>query len=727
MAKRPRHAPGLPSRDEVLRFIKDSPEKVGKREIARAFQLTGDDRLALKDLLREMEADGLLERGEKRRFGPTGALPGVAVLEVIGADEDGVLTARPISWSGDGEPPRIEMVEEKRRGGAALGRGDRVLARLVRAADGYEARPIKKLAESAERVIGVVTAVGRGFRIASTDRKNRNDYAVAQDALAGAKKGDVVLAEALPGRRLGLREARVVERLGSLDEPRALSLIAIHKHEIPAVFPAGAVREAKAAKPVALGKRTDLRDLPLVTIDGEDARDFDDAVYARREGDGWEVVVAIADVAHYVRPDSGLDREAHKRGNSVYFPDRVVPMLPEELSNDLCSLRPNEDRACLAVRMRLAKDGRKLGHEFVRGLMRSAARLTYDEAQEARDGDPDHKTLPLMGSVIEPLYGAYEALVRAREKRQPLDLDLPEFRVLLDEEGDVLAIRRRTRHDSHKLIEEFMIAANVCAAETLEAQGLACMYRVHDTPSRERTRGLKDYLDTIGLSFPLGEALKPALFNRVLAKAREAGKIEEVSQAVLRTQAQAVYAPENIGHFGLGLARYAHFTSPIRRYSDLLVHRGLIRALKLGADGLTDGEVERFAETAEHISNTERRAMAAEREALERYLAAWMADKVGATFEGRVAGVTRAGLFIKLNESGADGFAPIATLGAEWFRFDETSQSLLGDRSKTRYALGQPVEVKLVEATPVTGGLLFEVLGGAKPGGRPQHRERRRR
>jgi ribonuclease R len=357
--------------------------------------------------------------------------------------------------------------------------------------------------------------------------------------------------------------------------------------------------------------------------------------------------------------------------------------------------------------------------------MRSAARLTYDEAQAARDGDPDRKTLPLMANVVEPLYGAYEALVRARAKRQPLDLDLPEFRVLLDEEGDVLAIRRRARHDSHKLIEEFMIAANVCAAETLEAQDLACMYRVHDTPSRERARALKDYLETIGLSFPLGEALKPALFNRVLARARESGRIEEVSQAVLRTQAQAVYSPTNIGHFGLGLSRYAHFTSPIRRYSDLLVHRGLIRALKLGDGELTDGEIEHFADTAEHISNTERRAMAAEREALDRYLAAWMASKVGATFEGRIAGVTRAGLFIKLNESGADGFAPIATLGAEWFRFDEKSQSLLGDRTKTRYTLGQPVEVKLVEATPVTGGLLFEVLSeGARPSGR---RERRRR
>jgi ribonuclease R len=723
LAKRPRQAPGLPSKAEILQFIQDSPEKVGKREIARAFQLTGDARLALKDLLRELEDEGRLERGAKRRFGPVGALPGVAVVEVIGPDEDGALTARPISWSGDGEPPRIEVIEEHRRG-PALGRGDRVLARLARGADGYEARPIKKLTEAPDRVIGVVTQIGRGFRIASTDRKNRNDYAVADGALAGARKGDVVLAEVLPGRRLGLREARVVERLGSLDEPRALSLIAIHKHDIPAVFPPGALSEAKAAKPVRLGERTDLRDLPLVTIDGEDARDFDDAVHARRDGDGWEIVIAIADVAHYVRPGGELDREAHKRGNSVYFPDRVVPMLPEELSNDLCSLRPDEERACLAVRMRIGRDGRKRSHDFVRGLMRSTARLTYEEAQRARDGDPDHKTLPILGSVIEPLYGAYEARVRARVKRQPLDLDLPEFRVLLDEEGDVLAIRRRARLDSHKLIEEFMIAANVCAAGTLEAQKLACMYRVHDEPSRERARALKEYLDTIGLSFPLGEVLKPALFNRVLARARESGKVEEVSQAVLRTQAQAVYSPTNIGHFGLGLSRYAHFTSPIRRYSDLLVHRGLIRALKFGGDGLTDGEIERFAETAEHISNTERRAMAAEREALERYLAAWMADKVGATFEGRIAGVTRAGLFVKLNESGADGFAPIATLGAEWFRYDEKSQSLLGDRTKTRYTLGQPVEVKLVEATPVTGGLLFEVLGEGPPSGR---RARRRR
>ena len=427
------------------------------------------------------------------------------------------------------------------------------------------------------------------------------------------------------------------------------------------------------------------------------------------------MIVAIADVAHYVRPDSALDRAARARGNSVYFPDRVVPMLPEKLSNDLCSLREGEDRAVLAVAMWFDRNGHKQRHEFMRALIRSAGRLTYTQVQAAHDGETDDKTGPLLDTVIRPLFGAYRAIEKARDKRQPLALDLPERQVILDDDGNVEAIRRRERLDSHRLIEDFMIAANVCAAETLEQVKQPCMYRVHAEPDREKIRALKDFLHSIGFTVTLGEVVRPALFNRVLLKAQDTPHLETASLAILRSQMQAAYDPANIGHFGLALRRYAHFTSPIRRYADLLVHRALIAGLRLGAGGLTAAEAEHFAAIAEQISNAERRAMEAERDAVDRFVAAFMSKRVGATFAGRVAGVTRAGLFVSLDETGADGLVPISTLGPDYYIHDEERKTLTGEQSGEGYRLGDKVEVRLLEATPVTGGLIFEMLTPPQP------------
>jgi ribonuclease R len=527
------------------------------------------------------------------------------------------------------------------------------------------------------------------------------------------------LAEILPAGRLGLPQARVVDRFGSTAEPRAISLIAIHTHGLPTVFPHGALREAELASVPSLVGREDLRAIPFVTIDGADARDFDDAVWAEADNDpanpeGWRLIVAIADVSYYVRPGSSLDRAAYERGNSVYFPDRVVPMLPEALSNGLCSLRPNEDRACLAFQLWIDRNGALIRHRLTRGLMRSTARLTYEQVQNCHEGRTDDATGPLADTVIAPLYGAYARLWEARVRRRTLDLDLPERRVVVDERGRVGDIATRVRLDSHRLIEEFMIAANVAAAEVLEAPSMPGLFRVHDQPSMDKMETLRAFLSSIGLTFPKGEALKPEHFTRILRRVEGTPDSQLVSEVILRAQAQAAYSPDNIGHFGLALSRYAHFTSPIRRYADLIVHRALIRALKLGVGGLDDAAMERLTEIGDHLSATERRAATAERDAVDRFTAAHLADRVGARFAGRVSGVTRFGLFIRLDDSGADGLVPISALPDDRYEHDETARALVGQRTGARYRLSAPVTVILVEADPLTGSTLFRLADSAR-------------
>ncbi|HLB81209.1 MAG TPA: ribonuclease R [Dongiaceae bacterium] len=712
----------LPTKQQLLDFIHDSPTPVGKREIARAFRIAGADRIPLKAMLKELERDGRVDRGRGRRVARPGALPAVAALEVTGTDADGEVLARPLQWAGETAPPRIYLGPD-RHGTPAFGPGDRVLARLVRGEDGtYEARPIRRLAGVPQRVLGIYELGAEGGRLRPTDRRVKTEFRIARDDADGAKPGDLVLAEVLHTHRMGLLQARVVERLGHLDEPRSITLISIHEHDLPTEFTAAALAQADAAAPVGPHGRTDLRDLPLITIDGADARDFDDAVWAApdpepRNPGGWRLVVAIADVAHYVRPDDALDACAYERGNSVYFPDRAVPMLPPALSNELCSLKPDEDRPCLAAELWIDRDGNPLRHRFLRGLMRSAARLTYEQVQQARDGMTDDTTGPLAGTAIAPLYGAFQALLAARARRGTLDLELPERQVVLGEDGRVARIEPRRRLDSHRLIEEFMIAANVAAAETLEAKRRPCLYRIHDAPDPAKVEALRDFLATLGLPLARGQVIRAASFTRVLERAAETPHAAMVHELVLRSQARAVYSPENIGHFGLALHRYCHFTSPIRRYADLLVHRALIAGLELGPGGLPPAAGAAFADIGAHISATEQRAAAAERDAVDRYTVAFLADRVGASFRGRINGVTRFGLFVTLDDSGADGLVPIGSLPTDYYVHDETRHALVGRRWGRTYSLGLAVLVRLVEAEPVTGGLVLHLLeveaGGA--------------
>jgi ribonuclease R len=682
---------------------------VGKADIARHFGLTTDQRPALRALMAALKEDGSAAPVGRRTLRHSANLPDMAALEIFGTDADGDPLARPITWEGRDKP--LVYMRPERAGQPALAPGDRVLARITHIGAGkYEGRTFKRIGTGApSRVLGVYS---QGM-LQPVDRRVRADWQIPAGQENGAQDGELVQAEPIPGgtreRFMGPRPARIVERLGRMDEPNAVSRLCIAAHGIPEEFSADALRDAERAQGVQLGTRDDLRDTPLITIDGEDARDFDDAVFAEPDGDGWRVLVAIADVAHYVTPNAALDRDARHRGNSVYFPDRVVPMLPEALSNGWCSLRPDEDRGCLYVDMRFDRDGVKTGHRFGRGLMRSAARLTYEQVQAARDAGED---AGLAKGHVARLYGAFEALLAARLRRGTLDLDLPERRVIIDDQGKVTSVSPRPRLNSHRLIEEFMVAANVCAAEELERLHQPCMYRVHDRPSDEKLETLRGFLAGFGIALPPGNLIKPRDFARVLDKMKDTPESRLISETILRGQSQAAYSPDNIGHFGLALPRYAHFTSPIRRYADLLVHRALIRGLKLGQDGLTEVETAAMQDTGEHITRTERRAALAERDAVDRYLSAYMADRVGAHFSARVSGVTRFGLFVTLEENGASGIVPMNALPDDQWFHEDAAMRLIGRRTGLTFTLGQEVEVRLAEATPRTGSLAFQLMQG---------------
>ena len=712
MSKTPAEIP-FPTKEQVLEFVRGHKGAVGKREIARAFNIRGADRARLNGVLRELRDEGNLDKGRGKRFAKPGTLPSVGVIEITGIDQDGDPVARPVTWENDGPPPAVFLSTERK--GPAPAVGDRILARLAPSDDGtYTARMIKLLQAAPQRVLGIFQMIGGKGRVIPTNRRIRTEFAIPPGEENGASRGDLVEAQAIGGRSFGLPEARVAEVIGDASGPRAPSLIAIHSNDIPVEFSPAAVADAEAAEPVSADGRTDLRRVPLITIDGADARDFDDAVWAEPDPDdknkgGWHLLVAIADVSWYVRSGKPLDQDAHDRGNSVYFPDRVLPMLPEALSNGLCSLVPNEDRGCLAAHMWIDAGGNMKRHEFIRGIMRSAARLTYEQVQTARDGETDDTTGPLIDDVIAPLYGAFEALQSARIRRGTIDLDLPERKVRLDHKGNVAAIDPVERLDSHRLIEEFMISANVAAAEALERKDAPCMFRIHDQPSQEKVEGLREVLSSVGIKLAKGQVIKPEVFQRIVAQVIGKPEARTVNMAVLRSQAQAEYSPANLGHFGLALRRYAHFTSPIRRYSDLLVHRSLITACGLGNDGLGPDDGDKFAELGKHISSTERRAVSAEREAIDRFTTIFLSDQVGAEFTARINGTHRAGLFVTLTETGADGLVPMSMLGDDRWDYDEQHQQVRGRGTGVTYRIGDPVKVTLVEANVHTGSMAFSI------------------
>ncbi len=695
----------LPTPQEILEFINSSPTKVGKREISRAFNLKGLKRVWLKNVLKDLADQGLIKRGHKKNVHSHAALPPVLLVTVAPElSEEGEVLLKPVEISGDFPP--ILLTD---KGSAQVKSGDRLMVRVKRHTDGYyTARLIKKLVVRSATLVGAVIKSRGRLYVQPCDRRRQEDLALL-DPAEKVHEGELIVAELSTTR--GAKQAKVLKSLGTLDDPSVISLISIYEEGIPHEFPEQVIKEAESVRTLSLEGREDLRSIPFVTIDGEDARDFDDAVWAEETPEGWHLMVAIADVSHYVKPGSALDKEAYLRGNSVYFPDRVVPMLPETLSNDLCSLRPKEDKACFAVHLWLDAKGRLKRYQFVRGIMQSVERLTYSQVQLAYDGTTDAQTKPLVESIINPLYGAYALLKKAREFRGTLDLELPERQVILNEEGRIEDIHPRPRLDSHRLIEEFMILANVSAAQQLEALKAPCIYRIHDVPNPEKIFIFRELIEGLGFSFPKSQAITPQAFLHLLKAAHGTPHQALISQLTLRTQAQALYHPENIGHFGLALKKYSHFTSPIRRYADIIVHRSLIAALSLGDDGLPkDADLSAIGE---QVSATERRAAAAERAASERYVTVFLKNKVGQTFQGRINGVTSFGLFVTLDDSGADGLIPMPYLADDYYTYEEHKHRLVGRRTRRIYTLGDPIEVMLKDVDTLTNTITLIPVGGS--------------
>ncbi len=753
----PKPSGGLPTPKQILDFIASAESSVGKREIAKAFGLHGAEKIALKALLKDMADEGLIDSSPGRAFHQMGGVPKVTVLRVTDVGDDGQCWAVPESWQADTPAPRLRVREKGRRG--ALGIGDRILARTEEAGNGWIAHPLKSLAKGEELMLGVLREEGGKLWLIGVDKRERREHQVS-DA-GGANPGDLVLAEKT-GRPPRIT-ARVTQVLGDPFAPRSFSMIAIHKLGIPVEFAPEAIEEAADVAKQRLGEdREDLRHLPIVAIDPEDARDHDDAVWAMPDDDpenagGWRAIVAIADVSFYVRPGSAIDKEARRRGNSVYFPDRVVPMLPELLSADVCSLKAGEDRAALVCHLQISKGGALKSWRFTRAVVRIAANIAYEQAQAAIDAHAA-KPLPFRGGVggggspigaafadsphpnpspggegleiikaLLPLWACWRALAAARAKRAPLDLDLPERRVILDEKGRIMSVAPRERLDAHKLIEEYMIAANVAAAKALEKKKAPVMYRDHEPPAREKLVALKDYLKTFGVEFALGQVVKPSTFNHVIDRIGESDFRPQVMEQILRTQTQAYYAPGNHGHFGLALGSYAHFTSPIRRYADLVVHRSLVAAYKLGPGGLTEAEGASMDKIGESISMLERRAMEAERDTIDRYVAAYLAERVGDVVDARITGVQNFGFFATVEGIGGDGLMPVRDIGREYFRYDEAAKALIGEHSGETYSSGMRLQLRLAEANPVSGALRFEMVDGKGGGSGPPRDDKPKR
>ncbi len=739
--------------DIVFQAVADAHTPPTKRDLCRSFGIKDATKIILKRILKELVGAGRIQRLNDKTYVVVGAkgmggddAPAAMVLRILEITIDGDVFAQPVEEEVkvEGLPSKI-LVEPVEAGHTAPAVGDRVLAYLKYRKDGtVTARVMRRLGAIRDRmVLGRAKKAGPAWWLEPVNRKEREEFMLAvplelQDTL---EHGSLVEAIVDDTKLLKRPQARLHAIIGHDDDPKAISLIALHEQGLRVTFPEAVIKETEGMVVPPLGKRTDLRNIPLVTIDGEDARDFDDAVYAEQREDGFHLIVAIADVSHYVRHDTALDHEAYKRGNSTYFPDRVLPMLPEKLSNDMCSLRPKEDRACLAVHMHIDDRGHLKSYQFVRGLMKSVARLTYEQVQNALDGKTDATTEVLVDSVIKPLYAAFKVLDQARIARGALEIDMPERKIVVDAEGNMTGVTKRPRFDSHKLIEEFMILANVAAAMALEAKGSACIYRIHDTPSNEKLDSARGFLEGFGLNLARGAVVKPALFNGILKKVAGLDHAPLVNQIILRSQSQAVYSADNIGHFGLALLKYAHFTSPIRRYADLVVHRALIKAYDLGEGGLDQTEVNRIDETADHISKTERTSMEAERASVDRFTAAWLSTRVGEIFKGRISGVTRFGLFINLDDTGADGLVPIRSLPQDYYIHSEEQHALIGRRTGRLFRLCAPVTVRVVQADRLTGSSVFELvdadmgadipgfIGGKPhlsgiPRGKPNHRHK---
>ncbi|MBQ6854006.1 MAG: ribonuclease R [Alphaproteobacteria bacterium] len=701
----------LPSMKDLTAFLKTQSGSFSKRDIARQFNIKGDDRIKLKQMLKELRDSGTLERDKNARsykLQLSGRLPEHCQLEITGQDSMGELLARPLEWQSDLPTPQILITKNKINPPAGV--GDIVQAKVRFIGNLlYEGTVLRRISAGDNNIVGMYF----DGKVYAVDRRLSRPFLLL-DVPRNIHNKDLVVVD-IPMIRSREPIAKFVKKIGSADEPFAATLTAIFMHRLPVAFSEQSEKQAQQLKiPEADKSRVDLRHIPFVTIDGADARDFDDAVWAEPDTDksnmgGFHIMVGIADVAWYVQSGSALDRDAWTRGNSVYFPDRVIPMLPFELSNGVCSLKPNEPRAALVCEVWIDKNGNKKKHTFKRALIQSVQRLTYEEVQNALD-----KKQPIIGleKEIETLKNVYLLLKKQREKRGVIEIDVPEQEVKLNKNGVVTSIQARQQTESMQLIEELMIMANVAAAETLEEKGKPTMYRIHDRPSLEKIHTLNNFLKSMGLQGKhlITEHSEAVEYNNILKKTQGSEKDFAINEFMLRSQSQAQYSPENIGHFGLASMRYAHFTSPIRRYADIMVHRAIISALKLGEGGLTKEEEATFSQTAQHISYTERQAASAEQDSIDRYIAGYLKNKVNEKFIGRISSITSFGLFVRLMSFGIDGFVPFKTLSGDYYEYDDEKQILIGRSRGKIYRVGDKLTVILKECNPLTGSLILQPL-----------------
>ena len=680
----------IPSRDEILAAMEQDGQPLRLEVLAPRFGIrTEQHRRALEARMRAMVRDGQLLRNRADEYCLTGHLD--VVTGTVLAHRDGFGFLRPDDGSSD---LYLEARQMK-----LLWDGDRVAARANETSRGREGHVVEILARGKQRIVGQFRSE-RGIDSVLESGDSRTEVLIARGESRGAKAGEVVAVDVLEyPSKTSHAVGRVVEVLGRKDTPGIDTDVAILAHGIPNEWPAEALKEARSwsaeVPENAKHGREDLRSVPLVTIDGADAKDFDDAVYCEPQGDGWRLLVAIADVSHYVRADSPLDKEARSRGTSVYFPDRVVPMLPEELSNGLCSLNPHVDRLCLVCEMHVTRAGEVTRSQFYDAVMRSAARLTYVDAAGMLVAARPRGAHGELKPQLQHLNAVYEAFAAVRKQRGAIDFDLPESKIELDERGQVKSVRTAERLVTHKIIEECMIAANVEAAKRINKGRIPSLYRVHEGPDADRLEELVAFLRTFGHKVNPAK-LSPKEINRILASV--VGKPEEelVETVVLRSMKQARYQPNNVGHFGLALGAYAHFTSPIRRYPDLLVHRAIKHLNdKRSPKGFRYG-LEEMDRLGEHTSRTERRADEATREVAERLKCIYLKERVGDTFDVVISSVVPFGLFVRLPEIQADGLVHVTSLPRDYYHKDATGTVLKGERSGREYRLTETLQVRLV-------------------------------
>ena len=716
----------LPDDATLIDYINSCPHPPRPRDVARAFNLEADLRPTLRRRLRDLAQTGQLDTPHQRSAKQAGTLAEIIVLKILGFDDDGNGQARPVH--ADAADINI-CVRLSHREGRAPAIGQHILARLSKIGPNhYEARIIRVLDRQPKKIFGIAVATsktsrdrnssGKQFTLQPSTRGKRDHLNLLVPAGLDIKDGDLVEAEIKSSRGSFSKSARVIANLGNSTQSGAFSALAIAEFNIKHEFPDAAIRETDSLRTPPNKGRRDLRQTPFVTIDGADARDFDDAVYAELTDDGgWHLMVAIADVSHYVRSGSALDLEAQLRGNSVYLPDRVVPMLPEALSNDLCSLRPHEDRAAMVADIIIDKDGKRQTFAINRALIKSHARLTYEQVQAVYDGTLDETDCLVPHGALHSLFGAWQALTIDRTERAPLALNLKERRVIMSGDNTPVRIEQKSQNEAQRLIEDFMIAANVAAADRLIAAKSLCVFRVHDTPDPKKAASLTKLAEAVGAHFTTGQVLRPSHFNQILQAADGTADMITINEAVLRSQAKAFYSVDNIGHFGLSLRNYAHFTSPIRRYSDLLVHRALNDvATKSGQpkDGLCGILPDQLGEICKHISETEANAAAAERRTIDRFAAALFETRLGETVDGVIVAITNFGAFVRIDDGAADGLLPISALPYDFYDYHESTESLEGRNTGCVFAAGHELKVKITEVTAVSGGILLDWVDGGE-------------